>query len=73
MVANRPSSATARRAAPPTWPGLRRHGAFQPFGGAFGIAVATAVLAAQGQLATPAGFTAGIAAGGCSPPRSSRW
>ena len=38
------------------------NGTFQRFGGAFGIAVATAVFAAQGQLATPAGFTAGMRA-----------
>jgi len=38
------------------------NGTFQRFGGAFGIAVATAVFAAHGQLATPAGFTAGMRA-----------
>jgi hypothetical protein len=38
------------------------NGTFQRFGGAFGIAVATAVFAAQGQLATPAGFTTGMRA-----------
>jgi EmrB/QacA subfamily drug resistance transporter len=32
----------------------------QRFGGAFGIATATAVFAANGQLGTPAGFTAGL-------------
>jgi EmrB/QacA subfamily drug resistance transporter len=36
------------------------NGTFQRFGGAFGIAVATAIFAANGHLATPAGFTAGM-------------
>jgi MFS family permease len=36
------------------------NGTFQRFGGAFGIAVATAIFAANGHLTTPAGFTAGM-------------
>ena len=38
------------------------NGRFQRFGAAFGIAVATVVFAAHGQLATPGGFTAGMRA-----------
>jgi Major Facilitator Superfamily len=36
------------------------NGTLQRFGGAFGIAVATAVFAANGQLGTPVSFTAGF-------------
>jgi len=36
------------------------NGTLQRFGGAFGIAASTAVFAANGQLGTPASFTAGF-------------
>jgi len=38
------------------------NGTFQRFGSAFGIAIATAVFAAHGQLGTAAGFTEGMRA-----------
>jgi hypothetical protein len=36
------------------------NGTLQRFGGAFGVAAASAVFAANGQLGTPASFTAGF-------------
>jgi hypothetical protein len=36
------------------------NGTFQRFGGAFGIAVATAIFGAHGTLLSPAGFVAGM-------------
>jgi MFS family permease len=68
-----PTTPTAALSAvPPTDMGKASgaNGTLQRFGGAFGVAAASAVFAATGQLGTPASFTAGSAPRWPSPPSS---